>query len=277
MKNRSCDILFVVVLYKQRLWDCLTYRTLVSQAPRNPLFIYDNSPIPQHDPSEFSNNIHYISDRSNPGLSYAYNRAMEYASAKGYTWLLIADQDTCFADDMVAKYREAVFDHPDVKMFVPQVQIETGRYISPVKRRFTGAGISRKVPTGLVPSRKFNAINSGILVHVAAMKEAGGYNENVPLDFSDFQFIERFSLKNDAFYVIDAICTQEFSDKVQSKEQKMERFGIFCTCLKNCEKRGFYQVLSYLCIVLKRTLSLGIKYKSIEPLRILLKKYGTKK
>lgn len=272
MKNQQFDkILAVVVLYGEELWFCNTYKSLLSKHPRLSLFIYDNSPSGQHIDFNFDENIQYISDPTNPGLSFAYNQAALYADKHGYDWLLILDQDTSFPKNILNDYINAMNENPEVKLFVAPMQIDGGKYISPVKVFFHTAKCSKSVPVGITSIHKYSPINSGMMINLNAFFKVGGYNEKVPLDFSDYQFVERFARFYDSFYVLSSVCQQAFSNQVHSTEQKLFRFNIFCDCLKSCEKKGMIDEIMYFYVVLKRAISLTVQLSSLKPLLILLK------
>ena len=76
-------IFVVIVLYKTRLEDSITIQTLNDAIEdRISLMVFDNSPLRQYNEDSFAFNkfdIVYYHDGSNPGLSYAYNLALEKA------------------------------------------------------------------------------------------------------------------------------------------------------------------------------------------------------
>ncbi len=277
MTNSKCDILLVIVLYNERLWDCTTYRTLIEHCSTQPLFIYDNSPVAMHTADEFSHraNTHYISDPSNPGLSYAYNRAAQYATTINARWLLLLDQDTCFCGGIIDKYVAAVESHQEeIKLFAPPMYLPARqRYLSPTRYLLKSGWLSKRLRVGELCAKKHTVINSGMLIEVDAFQSVGGYNQRVPLDYSDHQFIERYSVKYPSIYIIDSVCTQGFSDVEQSAEQKLARFETFCSSLRNCERRGALSSLEYFMVVLKRTVSLCLSLRSLRPVSIVAKYY----
>lgn len=266
-------LLLVIVLYKSNLFDTNTYRTLIKHNPNFRLFVYDNSPRPMHSQTDFVGNVHYVSDTCNSGLSVAYNQGAKYAVEQGLKWMLILDQDTIFAPDVLLAYWSAVVENPLIKLVVAPMQINDNQYMSPVRVRNHSARLATKVPLGIVSSREYAPINSGMMINVDTFIKVGGYNEAVWLDHSDYQFMERFKRFYGEFYVIEVVCRQEFSDKVQSSDQKIKRFEIFCQCLKNCEKPKCGDHFSYLYIVLKRALSLVISTKRLAPITVLIKNY----
>ena len=87
-------ILCVIVLYKCKLENSKSYQSLL-QNNEETIFVYDNSPISQEVHGE---NIVYIHDSQNGGLSVAYNKAAQYARCNRFDWLLLLDQDTTFQD-----------------------------------------------------------------------------------------------------------------------------------------------------------------------------------
>lgn len=271
--TKKMDILLVVVLYKQPLYECNSYKTLIRDNADVPLFIYDNSPISQHCQSEFGSNVKYVSDVSNPGLSFANNRAADYAWSIGLNWILLLNQDTFFAPGILDEYVKAVEQNPYIKLFASPMEIDGGLFMSPVKVRFHSARPAKTVPHGILSLKKYAPIDSGQLINVKALHEVGGYNEKVPLDFCEYQFHRRLLRKYDTFFVLKKSCRQEFSDQVQNAEQKLKRYEIFCRCLGNCEKDGFFDRMTYCYVVFKRALSLMLFCGNLKPLKIFFTAY----
>lgn len=181
-------ILCVIVLYKCKLENSKSYQSLL-QNNEETIFVYDNSPISQEVHGE---NIVYIHDSQNGGLSVAYNKAAQYARCNRFDWLLLLDQDTTFQKGAIEYYIKAINEFPDIKMFAPVHQISDGRYISPTHYVCKGSRPSRVMKCGLLNFKEASPINSGIMVNVTAFYEAGCYDEEVVLDFSDIRFMEKF-------------------------------------------------------------------------------------
>ncbi len=266
----SAGILIVTVIYNQKITDTNVYKTLLSE--KEAVYIYDNSPGPQP-VDNLSENWIYISDPSNPGLSAAYNKAAEYAASNGYDWILISDQDTIYPEEALELYRMYIVKHNAPRMFIPKVKISDNIYLSPVKQRLYLARTTPTMPPdGEIELRKYAVINSGILVATDSFISCGGYNEKVFLDFSDFQFIERFENLYKRAYVTDIICQQDFSDKSDKKEKKLSRFEMFCLSLKGYEcvrKNKFFIHMA----VLRRAIALSVKIRSLKPIKILIRRY----
>ncbi len=260
------ELLVVVVLYKQDLFRCDTYRSLLAANPCD-VFIYDNSPVSLTAVEQIPANWHYLHDPSNAGLSVAYNRGAKYAVDHGKKWIMLADQDTAFTEDILPRYLEYIADLPDAAFFAPVVMAD-GKIISPVAIGTLNKQPVRIPEPGFYALSKYFPINSGSLIRLDAFLEAGGYDENVALDFSDYAFSQRMLSVANSFYLTDSICHQNFSDAVENREQKMQRFRLFCRSVRQCRAAGFRQYAYLKYVMLRRVASLCIRQKTLEPLKI---------
>ncbi|WP_302585460.1 glycosyltransferase [uncultured Alistipes sp.] len=269
MQNR---ILLVSVLYNERLADTKTYTTLL-QGGGTDVLIVENSPQPLNSKADLPASWHYVSFPDNPGLGAAYNYTADFARQHGYDWILLTDQDTAFPPGILEQYRSAVERHPSVKLFCPQVSIGPDRFMSPVPMNRYRCNIQRTAPTGEISLSAYSVINSGMLIHVETFIQAGGYRPEVHLDFADFQFIERFRKVSPKAFVIDAVCQQEFSNEVQTREQKLSRYRLFCQSLRNfvCDDCKNQKYLHR--IVFRRACSLAVSEKTFRPFRIFYTDY----
>ena len=261
-------ILFVVVLYNERLSDCNTYKTLLCNYDNYPLFVYDNSPISMN--YHVRSNLFYVHDSSNPGISFAYNQAAIFAKENNYEWMLFLDQDTIFPSNIIQDYLISMENNPQIKMFLPRVMANNDYYMSPSISRFRISYLSLQAPIGIISLKKYTAINSGLLVNIDAFINVGGYDESVFLDFSDHEFIRRFRMKYESVFVIDSVCMQNFSSLTQSSDQKNKRFSLFCLSLINCNRRNLFDSFCVFIIIIKRMLVLLRQTNSLVPLKILI-------
>lgn len=267
----ACKILIVTVIYNQKITDTNVYKTLLSE--KTDAYIYDNSPLTQ--PTNYlPANWIYISDPSNPGLSVAYNKAAGYARANGYEWLLISDQDTIYPPNALELYRMYIGTHLSTRMFIPKVKITDNTYLSPVRSRLYFARTSHQLPPSEeINLNKYAVINSGILVTTDSFISCGGYNEKVFLDFSDFQFIERFEKLYKSAFVTDIVCQQDFSDSSDRREKKIRRFETFCQSLRGYECTDKKNIVFIHLTVLRRAIALSVKIRSLIPIKIFLRRY----
>lgn len=258
-------VMIVTVLYGQPLEQTNVFHSLLD--PRERVYIHDNSPVPSA-PESLPSNWTYVSDPSNPGLSAAYNAAAAIARSEGIDWLLIADQDTAFPEGMLTKMRETIASYPGERVFLPVVRISNGQYMSPVKMHGYVARLSEKPLDGVVPLNSTAAINSGLMVRTDAFWECGGYNEKVPLDFSDFQFLERLGGIVPKARVANIILRQSFSDKDDDAPTKLKRFERFCRSLGGFESKRQSARRDLRLVAIKRMLSLMVSTRSMKPMKI---------
>lgn len=264
------DILYVIVLYKCRLDETLTYRTLICEDSDKYLFVYDNSPYLQ----DFERaNMFYYHDTNNSGIGVAYNMAAEFARENGFKWLLFLDQDTTFPSNAEIVYKNAIHDHPDINMFVPRLKILDGRYISPTKYFLKTSYPQKKVKTGYVSFKDAAPINSGIMVSIDSFFMAGGYDPQIILDFSDICFIERYSRMFEGFFVVDIECVQNFSVEEREVNKLLPRYLIFLECAKRCKRNGFEDNFAYFFVTLKRTMKLTLQTRRMCFLKFYYQKY----
>jgi GT2 family glycosyltransferase len=262
-------ILFVIVLYKTKLEESTSFITLSENLESlnslAELVVYDNSPgkINQGSIIKIRNwSITYIQDPSNPGISKAYNEAFKIGKKQHKQWLLVVDQDTFFPPDALTIYLASLKKFPDAKLFAPvlksnQLIVSPTRYI--LKRGFP----LKQVKPGLNSLDYISPINSGLFINLEAFEKAGGYNEKVKLDFSDYQFIERFKQKYQHFVLMDLICIHGLSTNDNSTlESSLTRYRYFC-------EGAYFSTITkvdkflYWGITIFRALSLAKQFKTL--------------
>jgi glycosyltransferase involved in cell wall biosynthesis len=192
-QDRVTRVLAIIVLYKLALQDSLSYRTVLTAAEHlSPdhsefnLLIVDNSPAAPSPPA-LPSWVKYERAPDNPGLASAYNRALDLALAEGYEWLVTLDQDTDLPPQFlarVAEIAEALRSAPQVAAIVPQL-IGDGKTLSPLRYRL--GAFPDWYPIGFTgaPNDRVFAFNSGAVLRVSALRQAGGYDPQFWLDYSD--------------------------------------------------------------------------------------------
>lgn len=272
------EILAVVVLYNRRIEESETIsslnKSLASLNETLDLVVYDNSIEKRCESGTIFQHgcfiIHYFHDASNPGVSKAYNFAAQYAKKINKIWILVLDQDTNFPDDAFSTYISAVRLQQSIKLFVPILKLSDDRIISPSRYCFKRGFALKKITFGLHSLNKISPLNSGMLIELEAFSIVGGYNEKVKLDFSDFQFIERFKKTFDHFYVVNVIALHEFSNSESNHSKLNERFVFYCDGAKNCGKDSIVDWLKYFIVVFARASTLAIRTKKLIFYRTLV-------
>ncbi len=276
-ETRKNTIACAVVIYRSALTDCNVYKTFISKNldTIDCLMVFDNSPESLFENISLEKGIYkYYWCKDNPGVSANYNKAARYAETNGYEWILLLDQDTSFPEGALNLYKNGINEYPKESVFIPMHKIKSGKYISPVNSLKRTA---KKIVPGIYPLKKYDIINSGILLRVADFISSGGYKEDVKLDFSDFQFMERLRKKVPSVVVLNINCLQDFSYYEQDKSKLMNRFRMYSEGAVNFETDSFYRYMKITFLVIKHTISLSVKCKSITFVKILLNSIFKKK
>ena len=265
------QVLVTIVLFEQKPEQSIAYTTLqsalgISEALPE-IFLYDNSSLecPPQNPLMI-----YRHDPANSGVSKAYNEALKIAEEKNKAWMLFLDQDTNVVEDLFASFNRAIVRFPDVVAFVPEMKDDEGQ-LSPF-RFASGHGKRIAADREVFPLDKYRFINSGLLVRCDAFARAGGYDENIPLDFSDIAFGERLQRVVNHFVVVPVCLKHSFSGSRNHRsdvEGAVIRFNFFCKGAINMGK-AFGPLYVYVNRAFLRGCSLSYKYRSLRFIKIFI-------
>ncbi len=186
------QILIVIVRYKAPLESSQTILSLSEALRTHPelekktgIFIWDNSPSPLLEP-ELPFASEYRHSGENLGVSGAYNRALEFAEAQSFEWMLLLDQDTTLPENFLPRmleYTQTLQNDPQIAAIAPF--LVDGTLPSSPAAVLCGRNKLIVPPfSGVYPGEVF-AANSGTLMRVSALRDVGGYNEDFWLDLSD--------------------------------------------------------------------------------------------
>jgi rhamnosyltransferase len=142
-----------------------------------PTFVADNSE-PQVSPLD---GPQWASMGRNAGIAAALNKCAEMATASGYEWILLLDQDTEVDRGEIDRYLEAfrAFDDKDGTAIVAPVTDKR-------EAKRTGEGNTREL---------LIVMTSGCLMNLRIWKEIGGYAEELFIDEVDHEFCLRAKSK----------------------------------------------------------------------------------
>ena len=278
MTSRSFDdMLAVMVLYQKRVDESDTFLSLAKCLSGRPekidMVVYDNSPAStRRGDGDYSSNFHlrYISDTSNPGVSKAYNTGFEIARQLRKKWLLLLDQDTVFPENTLSNYIAAMEAHADSLLFAPMLVCD-GRIYSPCRHVLNANFPLRTIQPGRVPAKGLSLLNSGMCVSVDAFERLGGFDENIPLDFADHDFMKRYRRHFDSFVLLDVVCRHGFSDKeTPDIERSLNRFGYYCKGARNSIK-GVADAFSLPPLAFVRAARLSLRFRSLRFLRLFFR------
>ena len=276
MNNFLESLLIVIVIYNRSLEDCESFQSVLQMTEKGSdlnIYIYDNSKLPQKINFRQGISTVYYHDSNNSGVSIAYNQGAIHAKKSNKKWLLLLDQDTTLPSNLLKEYKSSIEKHSKIRLFVPILLLNNDRIFSPCLYKFKRGFHPKKIYSGVHSLYKLAPVNSGMLIHLDSFLNAGGYNNKVKLDFSDFQFIERFRKMHSEFYVLDIKCTQDFSNDEVSYSNQINRFKYYCNGANNIDKSNFLDFLQYGTIVLFRAIILTIKYGKSKFLSIFINYY----
>ena len=216
----AAKVLAVIVLYKIKPQDSLSFTTLMAAAAAVPagqlelkIILHDNTPE-KWEAGGLPDGVEYVWTGINDGISEAYNRSLLIADDLGYEWLLTLDQDTSLPQQFLAKFVEAinrVRSTPVIAAIVPHI-IGSGRSLSPNWFRF--GAIAQWFKPGFVgvPDQATFAFNSGAMLRVSALRQIGGYDPWYWLDNSDASLFRKLHRHGKSVYVAgDVQVSHDFS------------------------------------------------------------------
>jgi GT2 family glycosyltransferase len=266
--------LIVVVIYETDFEDSLTLQCLftvqgsVTDFP--PILVYDNS-RQRRISDKYSKNIaFYNNDTRNSGVAGAYNYARELAVRINKEWLILLDQDSQINEDYFKQLNYSYSLYSQQNLFCPIV-ISANRIVSPTWYVAEKAIKPKKLKPGLYKSKLYTVINSGVAIRSTELKSLGGYDPDLPLDFSDHYFFSRFKKKNKHFVVINHTNIHNLSsDTDKSFEAVFARFKVYSRSASIYANR----IASTLPIAWSffRALKLTVRFKRIDFLKFLLVK-----
>jgi rhamnosyltransferase len=264
-------LLVVLVLYKSNLETSESFQSLDTCFKDNnasaDIFIYDNSPQ-QLDPilNHHKSKIHYVWDASNPGVSKAYNEGFHFGEQHGKKWLILLDQDTKFESDFLVKYYQAWLEHPEICLFAPILKLESGEIYSPCKYHFPKTFILKKIDVGVTNLKNLSLLNSGLLISTSIFQKVGKYDERLDLDFTDFEFMDRYRKIQNHFVIVNTLGIHGFSGFQDNLDASFTRFNRYCqSFLILCSiYPGYIEITKLLNVALLRAVKLSLKFNEFK-------------
>ncbi|MCP5361248.1 MAG: glycosyltransferase family 2 protein [Hyphomicrobiales bacterium] len=134
--------------------------------------------------------VHLMENPANEGLARAQNQGIHYALTAGAEWVLLMDDDSMPAEDMVAQLLSVLTEDsvPEtIALLSPSVhEVSTGQVAKYVQRGWFGF---RRVAFGEKNTLEVLAvIASGSLIRAAALRDVGGMVDDFFIDYIDTEF-----------------------------------------------------------------------------------------
>lgn len=263
-------VLPIIVIYNIELKEAVSFQTLIRANGIKKFVVYDNSPKSSNQWKAYAPEAIYYSDTNNSGLSVAYNKGAGLARQMGYSHVLLLDQDTRFEVGAWQAYLE----HLDYKgMLAPMMQTTNCADFSPVciNRLFTCAA------HGLKPAQyslyTYAVVNSGCCIPVDLFFRAGGYEDKVRLDFADFQFQLKMRRVCPCFLLINTMAVQDFSNDSRDISKVESRYKLYLGSARHYEADSLFTRIQHIANVLKHTLAITVRMRSMSFLRMFVTNY----
>lgn len=207
-------IVAIIILYNSQKYVIEElYKSLVNQID---LFVFvknDNNPIP------WLNSLpktHLIDLKKNFGIAYAQNRGIEYCLKHGFEWVLFSDQDTIYPNNYISDILNISKEKKlkDVGAFVPCFYDE-------IKNKYSEIMITKTkkiFPEKHKIYKVAHAISSGTLVPENVFRKVGLMNEELFIDFVDFEWCWRLnSVGLNIYCLTDIVIHHQLGDEMIKK------------------------------------------------------------
>lgn len=132
--------------------------------------------------------LNIIEMGENRGTAAAHNAGIEAARSSGATHVLLLDQDSIPAPDMVARLMEALSRHPDAAAAGPRY-LDTRQQNPPPFIRIRGLHLERctcACSDSVLPVDYL--ISSGCLIPMAVLEKVGGMRDGLFIDYVDIEW-----------------------------------------------------------------------------------------
>ncbi len=275
MSFKKEDLQIVIVLYKQKLNDSVSFKSIIASNSDIEILIYDNSPHSDLNAKKYPS-INYIHDDRNLGVSIAYNKGAEVAKKNEKKWLLLLDQDTLLPDNFFSNLEFQIAQFPVSHLYSMHLYND-GQLISPGGYRFKKGYLLNHINTGTNKLDNLTFLNSGLLLSTDLFYRAGGYDTKVPLYFSDFVFVNRLRKFISTFVLLPINLIHNLSSNNELDIPAFKfRYNLYLTgafeALKS-ERNGY---LSYYLTTFLRAVKLSVKLKDFYYVRVYLRRTQNK-
>jgi rhamnosyltransferase len=199
--------------------------------------------------------------------------SVKHINTTNKQWILILDQDTEFPEDAVFHYLSGIELYPGKYLFCPKL-LSKENIVSPCKIKFYRGVALRIMPkSGVFMLSFLKPINSGLLINLQAFNIIGGFNEHIKLDFSDFEFIDRFRIRYAEAVLLPIICKHSLSSfSIMPLNSAISRFGYYRSGIRLL-KKDFTSAIIIEILLMLRAIKFSIRYKSLQFIFSLLE-YG---
>lgn len=193
-KNHSAQTTAVLVAYEPEM-SVLQESLHLIQPQVGQIILVDNGSLTVDVAASLSQqgfeHIQVVALPQNLGIAFAQNRGIELAQSKGAQFVLLMDQDSLPADDMVISLHTALIEFPDAAAVGPVYQSHHQAASATFTQQIGWRRIQQicDVEHPVVPTEAL--IASGSLVPMAAFELVGNMNEGLFIDYVDTEWCLR--------------------------------------------------------------------------------------
>ncbi len=252
--------LFLVVLYNKLINDSQTINQLLKCHIKD-ILIIDNSEqraiIKQNELIAKEQNLKYIANHQNLGLSKAYNKAIAGIDPNQYQYVVLLDDDTIINDDYLHKVQNLSYQENTI--YVPYVYNQLQQLTSPcyhddnflkehlIKPKYMHKDKLKQLEN----TNLLYGINSGMIIPLSFFHQFQ-YNENIFLDCVDHYCCQQAYQLGYNIKIIDAQLSQNYNTQEiaqNSFEQNKKRLLIRLHDIKNYQHK-YYFTNKLVCIMM---------------------------
>jgi hypothetical protein len=265
------EVMLIIVLYNKKISDLsIMAQNNFIREKNVDTFIYDNSLKPQYITDIEGFNFYYAHDKSNAGVSKAYNIGIKKAKELNKKYVLLLDQDSSILASDLEKYLLLAERYGENYIYAPVMYSKNKIYSPAYVNHFIGKvqDLSTFIYKEIYSLNQKSLINSGLMIPLKLIDLIGDFNENIKLDFSDFYFIEKYKKINQDIILLDLYVQHSLSgNEGKNYLAEMLRYKYYCNGAKyfNISTNKFRLIPTF-----RRMFRLIIKYKSLKPINIFI-------
>lgn len=255
----------ILVVYNRDIDDSISYRMLKR---RNiPVIVCDNSTISNQNRNEVERDKNiYLSMNGNRGLSYAYNKALDWIDEnQGHErngYVVFFDDDTQISEEFFCMMEKKIEEYrPDILLpvvlddlgIMSPVQISSNKYCTRCKDPFH------------VSKERISGINSGMVVSLQIYRQYR-YDERLFLDYVDHNFLWDMKQQKKNIQVVDVKLQQASSSLKDDAQKAIVRLRIFKKDINVFYGDRILERFVYYYVMIRRKLHYIKLYKDISVL-----------
>jgi GT2 family glycosyltransferase len=225
---------YLIVIFNESVFDTPTYKTLIKMLSVHPhtatLFVWDNSPSPQHKNGVMSGiedfELKYYHSSSNENLSIVYNQVATLAFEGDSDYITLLDQDSYISPD----FKQSVSHVNSDYLQVPRVcSDKTGKLISPRYQKYNYLlnkcsinYLNSNIAPGIFKSKHMFAVGSGMTISKSLWLTGIRFQDRLSFYGVDTEFCVDYATKSDSFILLDSTIKHNASNEHDESYEKFK-------------------------------------------------------